>query len=200
MTHNPKDVLEVNNEKIAECSAEVAKWNYWDQEHLDIVHDGYVRSDCLYEKDNIFFATHYIKAPLIPFIIIQTPIFLVQHDERTMYSIVQQLGIISKTTITIDPINDNCCKINMNYKFYLNGWRKILRPILKKLIPIWSEKVYKEDLPIKIRRQKFLSYGFKDFVGMPELKDRKEVSIKKTILPVKRPKKSANNQHPLKVW
>ena len=70
MTHNPKDVLEVNNEKIAECSAEVAKWNYWDQEHLDIVHDGYVRSDCLYEKDNIFLATHYIKAPLIPFIII----------------------------------------------------------------------------------------------------------------------------------
>ena len=48
-----KNILEIKNEKIGNYSAEIAKWNYWDHEHLDVVHQGYTDSDILYEKDNI---------------------------------------------------------------------------------------------------------------------------------------------------
>lgn len=194
-----KNILEIKNEKIGNYSAEIAKWNYWDHEHLDVVHQGYTDSDILYEKDNIMFGIHKIKAPLIPFITIQTPIFLVQYDDETMYTIVQQLGVVSKTTIKIYPISENQCKIEMNYKFYLNGWRKLLKPVLKKLVPIWSERVYKEDLPLKLRRQKFLKMGFKDFKGMPPLEARQNSLLKKTTLPIPRPKNSSRDKHPLKI-
>lgn len=197
--HNLKDVLLVKNEKICDCSAEVAKWNYWDHEHLDVIHDSYVSSDCLYEKNNVYFCIHKIKIPIFSFLHVQTPMLVIQQNETTMYSIVQQLGIISKTTITINPINDKKCKIEMNYEFYLNGWRKILKPLLKRLIPIWSERVYREDLPIKLRRQKYLELGFKDFQGMPPLENRQPISIKKTVLPIPRPKKSIRDLHPLKI-
>lgn len=40
-----KDILEINIKKIIECSKEVAFWNYWDHEHLDVVHGGYAKSD-----------------------------------------------------------------------------------------------------------------------------------------------------------
>lgn len=196
--HDKKYILEITNQKIGDYSAEVAKWNYWDHEHLDVVHQGYTDSDILYEKGNIMFGIHKIKAPLFPFLIIQTPIFLVQHDENTMYTIVQQLGVTSKTTIKIFPISESKCKIEMTYQFYLNGWRKILRPILKKLVPIWSERVYKEDLPLKLRRQKFLEMGFSDFKGMPPMDKRQNVLVKKTVLPIPRPKNSSRDRHPLK--
>ena len=56
--------------------------------------------------------------------------------------------------------------LTMNYKFYLEGWSILLAPLLKILIPRWNEKVWKEDFPVKIRRQKVLSMNFKDFISV----------------------------------
>jgi hypothetical protein len=88
----------------------------------------------------------------------------------------------------------------MNYKFYLNGWRIILRPFLNKMIPVWNEKVWKEDYPVKIRRQKILDMGFKDFYGLPkEIENRiKTNGERKFKLPIARPKNSTRDQHPLR--
>lgn len=82
-------------------------------------------------------------------------------------------SIFYKTTISIYSLSQKSCEIKMNYKFYLNGWRKILRPFLKKLIPIWNNKVWLEDLPIKHRREKVKRLNFKHFYGLPDdLNDR----------------------------
>ena len=87
----------------------------------------------------------------------------------------------------------------MNYKFYLSGWRAILRPLLKRLIPIWNEKVWQEDLPVKLRRQKVIDMGFKDFWGLPnKVEDRKPNKTFKLNLPIPRPKNSSRDRHPLK--
>lgn len=193
------NLLELNFQKKIECSASVAWWNYWDHEHLDVVHDGYKRSDIMYDKNNYLFRIDKIKIPLIPFISIKTPIFMVQHNENTLYTYAIQFGVTSKTTITINPINDQSCEIYMNYKFYLDGWKLLLKPFLKKLIPRWNEKVWIEDYSVKIRRQRVLNMDFKDFIGLPnELKDRvkpfKNYSLK---LPIPRPKKSTRDRHPL---
>jgi hypothetical protein len=195
-----KEILEVNIKKIIECSKEVAFWNYWDHEHLDVIHEGYKKSDILYDSNNYLFRVDLIKIPFIPFLKFMTPIFMVQHDEDTLFAYAIQFGVISKTTITIKTLEISKCEINMNYKFYLNGWRRILRPLLKKMIPIWNEKVWQEDYPVKIRRQKILNMNFKDFIGLPErIEDRinnnRKIEFK---LPIPRPKNSIRDQHPLK--
>ena len=195
-----KDILEINIKKNIECSKEVAFWNYWDHEHLDVVHGGYAKSDILYDKDDYLFRMDLIKIPFVPLIKFTTPIFMVQHDDDTLLTFATQFGVLSKTTITIKSLEKTKCEITMNYKFYLNGWRRLLRPLLKKLIPIWNEKVWREDYPVKIRRQKILDMNFKDFIGLPDLiKDRMYNGRAKELkLPIPRPKNSTRDRHPIK--
>jgi len=196
-----KDILEIEVKKNIDCSKEVAFWNYWDHEHLDIVHAGYKKSDILYDRKNFIFRVDKVKVPLIPFSGFTTPIFMVQHDENTLYVFAIQMGIISKTTITINSITQSSCEIIMNYEFYLNGWRKILRPILKRLIPKWNEKVWNEDYNVKLRREKVLNMNFKDFVGLPKEINSRKSKNKNYIfkLPIPRPKNSSRDLHPLSV-
>jgi hypothetical protein len=194
-----KDILEINIKKNIKCSKEVALWNYWDHEHLDVIHGGYTKSDILYDRENYLFRIDLIKIPFVPLMKFTTLIFMVQHDNDTLLVFATQFGVLSKTTITIKSLENTKCEITMNYKFYLNGWRGLLRPLLKKLIPIWNEKVWREDCPVKIRRQKILDMNFKDFVGLPEkITDRINNSKKEFKLPIPRPKNSTRDQHPLR--
>ena len=195
-----KNILEISIIKEINCSKEVAFWNYWDHEHLDIIHNNYKKSDILYDDKNFLFRIDEIKIPLIPFLKLNTPIFMVQHDENTLYTYALQFGIVSKTTITIISTGVAKCKINMNYKFHLEGWKRLLKPILKKLIPIWNERVWEEDFPFKIRRQKVLNMNFKDFVGLPDKFEDRINNNKKNYLklPIPRPKNSTRDLHPLK--
>ena len=193
------DVLELEFHKKVNCSKNVALWNYWDHEHLDIVHSSYKESNILYDKNNFMFRVDNIKVPF-PFTKFQTPLFMVQHDENTIYVYAVQVGVISKTTISIKSLNNSSCYITMNYKFYLNGWRKILKPFLKIMIPKWNEKVWLEDLPVKIRRQKVLDMNFKDFKGLPEKINERKKNKDENItfkLPISRPINSSRDQHPL---
>ena len=59
---NDKNILEIEVQKEIKCSKEVALWNYWDHEHLDVVHDGYRKSNILYDK-NFMFRLDEIKIP-----------------------------------------------------------------------------------------------------------------------------------------
>ena len=62
------NVLEVEIRKNINCSKDVALWNYWDHEHLDVVHDGYKESDILYDNNNFMFRVDNIKIPFLKFI------------------------------------------------------------------------------------------------------------------------------------
>ena len=57
------DVLEVEIYKEINCSKDVALWNYWDHEHLDITHSAYKESNILYDKNNFMFRVDNIKIP-----------------------------------------------------------------------------------------------------------------------------------------
>ena len=189
-------LLEVEIEKIINCSKSVAFWNYWNHEHLDKIHKGYTKSDIMYDSDNFLFRIDRIRIPIFSFMSIKTPIFMVQHDENTLFTYAIQYGFESKTTITIEEIDKNNCKINMNYKFHVEGWRIIFKPILKSLIRKWNERVWIEDLPIKLRRQKMLEMNFTDFHGLPiNPSERYNGIIKDLKLPIVRPKNSSRDQH-----
>jgi len=194
------NILEMEFHRELNVSKSVAFWNYWDHEHLDIIHDGYRKSDILYEKKNVMLRIDNVNipVPLLPFVTLRTVIFMVQENEDTLYTYAVQMGIVSKTTIKIEEIKKDYCHFTMNYQFELDGWRSILRPLLKRLIPIWNERVWEEDLPLKIRRQKVLRYNFKDFSGLPKkTHDRiNNDEIDALELPVKRPRKSTRDKHP----
>ena len=190
-------IIEVTVTKKIKCSKDVAFWNYWDHEHLDVIHDNYKKSDIMYDKKNFLFRVDKIKIPFFGSSI-KTPIFMVQHDDNTLFTYAVQLGIMSKTTIIIKEIKKNYSSITMNYKFYLEGWQILLAPLLKKLIPKWNQKVWEEDFPVKIRRQKMLNMNFTDFIGLPNnIKDRKDGKVPKLVLPIPRPKNSTRDRHPL---
>ena len=198
MLSKNKDILELEIHRSIECSAEVAKWNYWDHEHLDVIHSGYKKVDILYDQNNFCFGYSTLKVPVIPFLFTKSPLFLVQHDDFTQFTFAIQLGVLSKTTIIIKSTSLNSCEITMNYKFYLNGWRKLLKPILAKLVPIWNKRVWIEDYNVKLRRQKVLEMGFKDFRGLPDFEDRNiNNNIPMTKLPIPRPVNSSRDLHPL---
>ena len=42
-------------------------WNYWDHEHLDVIHKGYKESDILYDSNNFIFRVDKVKIPVVPF-------------------------------------------------------------------------------------------------------------------------------------
>ena len=103
---NDKNILEIEVQKEIKCSKQVALWNYWDHEHLDIVHDGYKKSNILYDKKNFMFRLDEIKIPLVPLITFSTPIFMVQDNENDLVVYAIQMGVLSKTVITINEISD----------------------------------------------------------------------------------------------
>ena len=186
-----KSLVEININRKVNCSRAVAIWNFWDHEHLDVVHNSYENTEILYEKDNVFYN---IRDVTIPFLGIKagiTPIFQVQKDDNTLFVLAIFFGVFSKTTTKIIEITKDSCQINTNFKFYLNGWQIILKPLLKFLIPKWNKKLWDEDLPLKLRRQKVLRYNFKDFVGLPDkIEDRNYEGDIKVHLPIPRPKNS----------
>ena len=186
-----KKFLELKFYKTIDCSSAVAFWNYWDHEHLEIVHStSYSNVNILYEKNDLVYSIRDISLPFIN-LKVSTPIFMKQINKNELIAFSIQLGVLSKTKVKIIDLTKDKCEIFITYKFYLNGWKNILRPILKILVPIWNKKVWKEDLSIKLRRQKVLRYNFKDFIGLPKkIKDRFNDEIIELKLPIPRPKNS----------
>ena len=151
----------------------------------------------MYDSNNFLFRIDKIKVPFFPFLSFKTPIFMVQHDEDTLLTYAIMWGITSLTKIKIKEIDKNFSEITMNYIWHLEGFKVALYPILKILIPIWNEKVFKEDLPIKIRRQKMIDLNFKDFKGLP-LDISQRANGKYTFkLPIPRIVSSKRDEHPL---
>ena len=76
------EIFEIEIIKQVNCCKNVAFWNYWDQEHLEVVHEGYQNVQILYETDQCMFSTRNVRIPLIG-LKVATPILMVQKDENT---------------------------------------------------------------------------------------------------------------------
>ena len=98
-------------------------------------------------------------------------LFFVKSTQPCSFVLSIFFGVFSKTTSKIIEITKDSCQINTNFKFYLNVRQIILKPLLKFLIHKWNQKLWDEDLPLKLRRQKVLRYNFKDFVGLPDIQN-----------------------------
>ena len=185
-----ENILEFKFIKIIDCCSQVAFWNYWDHEHLEVIHSGYDNFKIIYEQNDTLFSVRDVKLPLIR-LRITTPMFMKQINKNELVAYATQLGVLSETKVNIQDISKDQSKISVTYKFYLSGWKKIFKYILKYMVPIWHEKVRIEDLPLKLRRQKVLRYNFKDFIGLPKkIKDRVNEENLNFNIPLPRPNNS----------
>ena len=164
-------ILDLTFKRKVNCSASVCKWNHWDHDHINYTHKGiYERSDIFYEDDRSVLFYHSIKIPFIPFIKISTIDITILKDKNTVCTYGFQFGIPSLTTAKYLEISKDKCVVEVNYKFKFNGINILFYPLIKFLIPRWNEQTWKEDLPLKLRRQKVKRIGFKDFNGLPKKK------------------------------
>ena len=149
--------------------------------------------------DRVILFFHSLKVPLIPFLKVSTIDMTVLKDKNTVCTYGFQFGIPSLSTTKYTSISKNKCVVEQNYKFVFSGIKILLYPLIKFLIPRWNERTWKEDLPLKLRRQKVKRMNFKDFKGLPKkLRDRKFKGNDDFKLPIKRLKKidSLLNKHP----
>jgi hypothetical protein len=183
-------IIEFNFLRKIEASYDAIIWNYWDHEHLCIAHEGYTDSKILYEDNKVAVNFLDFKIPIFSFLTSKSLNFMYLQDRNTIKTFnVGLFGLFSETTIKINEVNNSECELQINYKFYLRGWLKILQPFLGKMAESWNQKVWNEDLNLKKRRTKLINLGFKDFIGMTQFSEK----IQELELPIKRHKDSPVN-------
>ena len=191
-------VVEIKYQNEAECSASVAIWNYYDLEHFIPVHKGWGEFITLYESADTISFLGTMKSPFLPFLTVNSLVVQVRHDDNTLKVINTMLGVSVLSTIKITEIRKDYSAFEMSYKFIFMGWREFLlpavEPILRRLVVFWNDRQWREDLPVKLRRQKVLRLGFKDFKGLPDkISERHYDGPIKNSLPVPRLKDSYAN-------
>lgn len=159
-------IIEHEKEYVLDVTAEVGLWNVWDFEHDISTHD-YVDSKIIYEDPNSTVLLQKALVPIFKFLKSNMFITVIKVDEETTKSFgVGLLGILTVATIKVIPLEVEKTQFIMNYKIVLRGWQKVLSPLLSFLIKRWTEKSWREDLPLKFRRNEILKKNFKDFSGI----------------------------------
>ena len=184
-------ILEFDFTRKVKASHAAIMWNYWDHEHLYVVHENYKDAKIIYEKDNyaVYLLTY--KLPIFRFLTSKSLNIQILENKNTLK--IFNMGFLNlpiHTTITVNEFDQDHSEVKINYKFYLKGWRRVLEPFLPKMIKSWNEKTWREDLSLKLRRTKIQRLGFKDFTGLPILKERKNDGKIEIKLPIKRHKNS----------
>ena len=170
-------IVEYNFTREVNASHAAIMWNYWDHEHLYVVHGNYVNAKIIYENSNYAAYLLTYRLPIFKFLTSKSLNIQILENKNTLKIFNQGLlNLAIQTTITVNEFKQDHSKININYKFYLRGWRKILAPFLSRMVKRWNERVWQEDLNLKLRRTKVQRLGFKDFIGLPTLKNRENVS------------------------
>ena len=193
-------ILNLTFKRKVNACAKVCLWNHWDQDHANYVHKGlYTETEIFYEDDRVILTLHRLKIPLLPFLIINTVDFEVLKDKNTVCTYGFQFGIPSLSTAVYKDIGKDKCLVTVNYKFKFSGLQILLYPLIRFLVPKWNLRTWKEDLPLKLRRQKVKRLNFKDFKGLPsKIKDRKFSGPIDFNLPISKLKRDNNKlkKHP----
>lgn len=182
--------------RTIDVSSEVVEWNYWDHEHLGFVHEGYNETSLLISNND---TSVFISQLKIPFINLKLNALVYQHRPKKNCILVYTtlFGSLQKTTIFIQPIARKKTKIKMVYEFDLPLYLQPFSLIIKNLVRKWNEKVWNEDLPLKLRRQIAIDNGFKDYRGIKTIGNFSKID-NECKLPVPKPKDTYLDKHRLK--
>ena len=188
-------IIEIYCHQETDCAAGVGMWNYWDQEHILSTHGGIDESNVVYEREGVAINLFSMRFPVLSFLKINSMVTMIREDENTIVVYNTMAGMPAMTRIEITEPEKDRSVYHMRYRFILYGWREWLSPLiewyLRKRVPWWNDRQWREDLPIKQRRQKVMRAGFKDFKGLPDdVQDRHYDGPLNCELPVPRLKGS----------
>jgi len=194
-----KWVFDMEIVREAECAAAVGVWNYWDMEHPPFVHSGFDRYDVLYESKDMFLVLVKVRLPVLRFLTCTSMHCAIRDQENVFIAYSKFFGAPSQTTYTITEPRRDLSRYHMHYRIELEGWRVLLHPILRLLIPRHNKRVWEEDLALKLRRQKVMRLNFKDFSGLPDgVHERVYDGPITCSIPLPRPRNSAADASPLR--
>jgi len=184
-------------ENIVDAVPEVVKWNSWDGEHLRTVHSAYSKPTALLSSNGRGLFVDKFKIPFIG-ISLKSMVYTTQWNETMQVSFTLTPFFLAKNSIEVIPLSEKKTKVKVTYEFSGNYIQSLFFPIYKVLIKRWNQQVWLEDLPLKLRRQKALEYGFRDFQGLPtEICERKDLSLSYvTEIPVPKTKGIVEDSHP----
>ena len=155
--------------ELANCSIAAGMWNYFDAEHVGVIHgSGYEDDKILHDDDRMRVDLLVVRPPVFRFLKTFSWAIHQKHAENAFSNYTTMFGVPVLTTLSITEPEPEKIVSRSRYVFFLTGWRVLLAPVLKWLMPIWADKIWTEDLPLKLRRHRALKSGFKDFNGLPD--------------------------------
>ena len=173
-----------------DVSRDVCLWNTWDHEHLYFVHKQFQFARMLYEDSNVAFIRTKVKIPFLPISLncLHTMTALKNGDVMVVDTL--PFGVLVKLEMQYIELEPKKTQLINLYSLYLPIFFYPIKSLIPKIIQKWNDLNWLEDLPVKIRRQKAIDTGFRDFFGKDE-KNKKQ--IKQLKLPLPRTKDSTLN-------
>ena len=169
-------------ERTIEVSKEVCLWNTWDHEHLYFVHKQFNQAKILTENEKSVAIETHMKVPYLP-IRLKGLHLLFELSERNVLVIdTLPFGVRVQLLMRYIENSEKQTTLINQYEIDLPWFLAPLSIILKKIIPRWNEVNWLEDMPLKLRRQKALDLGFRDYHGIT----KNPLENKKLRLPIKR--------------
>lgn len=183
-------IIKFKISRIVNVSKYVALWNTWDHEHLPYVHNQFGKSTIIHEDSNSVFIKTKMKIPFLPFFInsLHTLTNLDNNDVLVIDTL--PLGIIVKLKMQYIALKPKKTKLINYYEMDLPFIFYPFKNFIIKMITKWNRVNWMEDLPLKMRRQLALDYGFKDFFGNDH---KQKNNLRKLTLPLPRLKDSILN-------
>jgi len=169
-------ILKFKISRTVNVSKYVALWNTWDHEHLPYVHKQFGNSKILYEDKNVVFIETKMKIPFTPFFISSLHTLTNTKDNNVLVIDTMPFGIIAKLYMEYIQLSPKKTRLVNHYELSLPGFFLPFKKIIISSIRRWNNVNWNEDLPLKLRRQLALDFGFKDFFGNdPKNKNKPDI-------------------------
>jgi hypothetical protein len=157
-----------------DCSKEVVIWNYFDHEHVVGTHYKYYNKfNIVAEKDDWTLVERFYRLPIIG---LKTSSygFMFMESPNLIRSIqFGKIGLVLDQTIHLTDIGPDRCLVATEYRLKAPFFFKLLAPLWKSITDRWFINTWDEDAPMRLRRQKVWNLGFRDFVGIDYVNQKK---------------------------
>jgi len=176
--------------RTVDASKDVCLWNTWDHEHLFYVHQQFNSAKIIHENATSAVMETYIKIPFVPKYMRSIHCLFEIADRNVLVIDTMPFGIIAQVEMIYEVISEKKTKLINNYNLDVPFFFYPAKPIMKYFIQKWNNINWMEDMPLKLRRQKAVDLGFRDFRGIVGSENAPKQIVR---LPIPRPKDSIIN-------
>lgn len=163
---NGRTKLTLELELEQDCPKEVIMWNYYDHEHLLGTHQKlYREARILAERDDWALVYRRAKIPVVPFEN-EGIGFQYMPEPHIMRTVHKDLYGMLDMEVHFFDLPNNRSRMKIYYNMHVPSWMGFLQPAFRVVFSSWLKNAWAEDVPMRNRRWKVHTLGFKDFHGI----------------------------------